>query len=251
MGSFSHSMSTALFFSLFCLTSVYFGVSSIEGTFGFTSFPCFISWFPVYAKAYTAGLLSGPFNHSCFVFFWTHRGHNQTKPDKTRADVITSISAKLHDHPSHNTTTASVHQTVVWVCKINAVNGALIAFDIFRLCIGRNNRHPHKHQHTQCSEVSNLSLHTVASKTERWGTRRGVACFLCDQDVESLHHDNLHFLFRVRAASVQTNGQSRTDHEAEIAKRQRLLGLSLSFAEYVVSHSLCNTGIPENFMNYL
>lgn len=122
----------------------------------------------MHAKAYAAGLLSGPFEHSVFASLSTHRGHDQTKPDKTRADVIMSILAKLCDrsHPSHNTTTALVHQTVIRVCKINAVN-ALTAVDVFQPGIGKHNRHPHKHKHTQRSEVSNVSLHTLASKTER------------------------------------------------------------------------------------
>lgn len=61
-----------------------------------------------------------------------------------------------------------------------------------------------------------MTLHTVVSKTQR---SCGVVGLSCDQDVESLRHENQHFLLRVRIASVQTNGQSRTDHEADIVKR--------------------------------
>lgn len=74
--------------------------------------------------------------------------------------------------------------------------------------------------------------------------RVGVACFLWGQDVESLRHDNLHFLFRVRAASFQSNGQSGTVHEAEMIKKKEkeaavgvVCGLKYC-ADYVGSHSL-------------
>lgn len=47
-------------FSSLCLTSLYFSVSLIEGTLSFTSFPYFISWFPVHVEACTAGLWERP-----------------------------------------------------------------------------------------------------------------------------------------------------------------------------------------------
>lgn len=195
----------------------------------------------MYAKAYAAGLLSGPFDHSFFFFLSclsTHRGHEQTKPDKTRADVIMSISAKLHNcsHPSRNTITPLVHQAVFSVCKLDAVNGALSAVDLVLVCIGRNHGHPHKHKHTQGAEVSDLSLHMVASKTRDEERAEGLraSCVTktwspCAMTTCTSSSGSEQLLF---------NGQSRTDHEAEMVVRQQLS----------YSHSPSDTRISRNFM---
>lgn len=116
------------------------------------------------------------------------------------------------------------------------MNGALSAVHLVLVCIGRNHGHPHKHEHTQGAEVSDLSLHTVASKTRDEEQAEGLraSCVTktwspCAMTTCTSSSGSEQLLF---------NGQSRTDHEAEMVLRQQLS----------YSHSPSDTRISGNSM---
>lgn len=83
-------------FSSLCLTSLYFGVSLIEGTLSFTSFPYFISWFPVHVEACTVGLWGRPlaiFSHFEYIGVMNKQTRQMSKCKFQSNGLITFIWA--------------------------------------------------------------------------------------------------------------------------------------------------------------